>query len=182
MNRKNEEMDFAGELQKLLNEEELPLGEPLTELVRANADCLEALQKNETNLALQIEEIYDIIKDSDTNAKELKAAVKRENILLAGLVATSDLIDGLLYHESNKEHTSVITTKLAEIINYCGLEPLGFSGEKLDPQIHTVSSAEFNGAPAESVIRVLERGYAYRGKILRKATVILSKGAENTWS
>ena len=173
-------MDFVAELQKLLNEEDTPLVDPLTEMARVNAVCLESIKNTDTNIALQIEEIYDIIKDADANAKEIKAAETRENILLNGLVAMSDLLDSLFAHmrEGNNEHSQVVVAKMTEIINACGLEPLGFPGERLDPRLHTVSSAEFSEAPPEAIIYVIQRGYKHRGKILRKATVILSKGAE----
>jgi molecular chaperone GrpE (heat shock protein) len=60
----------------------------------------------------------------------------------------------------------------------CSLEQLGFLGERLDPRLHTVASAEYSSAPLESVIRVLESGYVYRDRVVRKATVVLSKGVE----
>jgi hypothetical protein len=124
-----------------------------------------------------MEEVYDIIKASDENAKEVKSAAKRESMLLRGLVAMSDLLDGLLPYM--QEHSRTAAARKGDVMNACGLEQLGFSGERLDPKLHTVVSAEYSGAPLESIIRVLESGYAYNGKIIRKATVILSKGAEN---
>ena len=171
-------MDFAAELQKLLDAEETPLHDPLTELTQAQAGLMERIYKNSADLSLQMEEVYDIVKDSDESAKELKAAIKRENLLLSGLIALSDLLDGLLPHI--QEHAATASAKKDEALNICGLEQLGFPGERLDPRLHTVASAEYSDSPPESVIRVLESGFAYRGKAIRKATVILSKGAENT--
>ena len=170
-------MDFAEELQKLLREEEPSPVDPLEELVRAQAGLLDHIHKNGAGLSLQIEEIYDIIRETDDNAAEVKAAAKRETMLLGGLTALSDLLDGLLPYL--QEHGQTVAAKKEEAMNACGLERLGYTGERLDPRLHTVASAEYSGAPPESVIRVLESGYAYRGKIIRRATVILSKGEEN---
>lgn len=170
-------MDFAVELQKLLYAEEPPCVDPLAELARAQVALLDSINKNDTNISLQIEEVYDIIKEADENAREVKAALKRENMLLSGLVAMSDLLDALLPYML--EHSQTATAKKEEVVNACGLEQLGFLGERLDPRLHTVASAEYSNAPSESIIRVLENGYAYRGKIFRKATVVLSKGEEN---
>lgn len=168
-------MDFSVELQKLLLEESFPV-DSLVELAQIHTGLLDSIQKNDANISLQIEEIYDIIKDADENAKEVKIALKRENLLLNSLIAMSDLLDGLFPYL--QEHNQTVAAKKEEIINNCGLEPVGFPGERLDTQLHTVSSAEYCDAPPETVIDILERGYAYRGKIIRKATVILSKGAE----
>ena len=170
-------MDFAAELQKLLHAEEPPPIDPLAELAQAQTELLDSIQKNGANLSLQMEEVYDIIKDADENAREVKAAAKRENMLLSGLVAMGDLLDNLLPYM--QEHGQTIAAKKEDAMSACGLERLGYIGERLDSRLHTVASAEYSGAPPESIIRVLESGYAYNGKIIRKATVILSKGAEN---
>jgi molecular chaperone GrpE (heat shock protein) len=170
-------MDFAAELQKLLNAEEIPPVDPLSELVIAHAQLLDNLQKNNNGISLQVEEIYDIIKESDENSKEVKNAAKRESILLDSLVAMSDLLDSLLPYV--QEHIQVVADKKEEAMKPCGLEPLGFLGERLDPRLHTVVSAKVCDAPLESIVCVLESGYVYRGKILRKAKVIISKGDEN---
>jgi len=169
-------MNFAVELQRLLQAENPPPVDPISELMKTQTGVLDSILKNGDNLSLQVEEIYDIIKDSDENAREVKSAAKRENTLLSGFVAMSDLTDGLLQYL--QEHSGTITAKKDEIMNACGVERLGLVGERLDPRTHTVAAAEFSDAPIESVIRVLEHGYAYRGKVVRKATVILSKGAE----
>ena len=171
-------MDFAAELQLLLHEEEPPPIDPLTELALTQAGILDNIQKNNENLSLQVEEIYDIIKEADENAKELKNAVKRENALLSALVGLCDLLDSLLPY--TQEHSQTIAAKKEEATDLCGLERLGLPGERMDPRLHTAASAEYSGAPPESIIRVLESGYAYRGKVIRKATVIISKGEENT--
>ena len=170
-------MDFIAELQKLLDaEEDLPF-DPLLELVQMQAKSLENIDKTNNSISLQTEEIYDIIKESDNNVHELKASAKRETLLLNALVSISDLLDGLLSYI--QEHSQTVIAKKVEAMNACGLEQLGFPGERLDPRLHMVFSAEYSNAPLESVIRVLENGYAYRGKIIRRATVILSKGEEN---
>ena len=171
-------MDFSVELQKLLDLEEFPPVDPLTELARAQAGLLENIQKNNSALSLQIEEIYDIIKESDENAKEVKAAAKREQLLLVGLIGMADLLDSLLPH-MQQQHSQIIVAKMDGAMNSCSLERLGFQGERFEPRLHTVASAEYSDAPLETIIGVLESGYAYHGKIIRKATVILSKGAQD---
>ena len=171
-------MDFAIELQKLLAEE-TPLLDPLAELAKSQLMTLESITKNTSDISLQVEEIYDIVKDSDENAKEIKNAAKREEALLASLVAVNDLIDTLLQHfaASDTSHITVIAAKREEILRACGIEKTGYPGQMLDPKIHTVAAAEKSEAPRESITRVLESGYIYKGSIVRKATVIVSTGA-----
>ena len=174
-------MNFIAELKKLLGEEDNPPVDPLAELARAQADLLEALYKNGSGISLQVEEIYDIVKESDENAREVKSAAKRESTLLSALIAMSDLLDSMLQYPqyAGGAHFEAIAAKRDEALHACSLEKIGSLGQQLDPRIHTVATAEYNGSPVESVIRILESGYMYRGNIIRKATVIISKGSEN---
>ena len=174
-------MNFIAELKKLLGEEEPSPLDPLAELARAHAELLEALNKNSSGISLQVEEIYDIVKESNENAREVKSAAKRESTLLTAMIAINDLLDSMFKYiqYAGGTHSEAITAKRAEALNACSLEKIGLLGQHLDPRIHTVATAEYSGAPAETVIRILENGYMYRGNVVRKATVIVSKGSEN---
>ena len=174
-------MNFEAELNNLLEAEEIFPLSPLEEIARAQLDLLEGVRKHSANVSLQVEEIYDIVKESDDNARELKSAARRENQLLTGLVAIDDLLDSLLRYlrSSDLGDTEMIAAQRESALNRCGIELLGVLGERLDPRIHTVANAEHDDAPLETVIRILENGFAYRGKIFRKASVIISMGGEN---
>ena len=174
-------MDFAAELNKLLLAEDDPPVDVLAELTKAHLTLLEALRKTGSDVSLQVEEIYDIVKESDENAKEVKNAAKREQQLLTCFIVVCDMLDGLLQfiQSSGADHAAAIAAKRDEALKACGLEMFDGLGSYLDPRFHTVAGAEFGDAPPEQVIGVLENGYAYRGSVVRKATVIISKGREN---
>ena len=179
-------MDFEAELKKLLAaEENLPI-DPLSELTLAQVKVLDSISKRNTDISIQVEEIYDIVKDADENAREVKNAAKRETILLDGLIAISDLLDSVLEHilQANPGHANVIGAKREEIIKACGVDKISMPGMLLDPRLHTVVAAEYSEKPIEEITRVLENGYEYRGKIVRKSTVIISKGQEthDSWN
>lgn|GEM_PF-1010889 len=177
-------MDFAAELMKLLEAEELPPTDPLVELAQSQGGEdkeLEKtlLQKND-DISLQIEEIYDIIKEADENSKELKAAAKRENSLIAAIIASGDLLDNVLHYLRGlgEDDANIISSQRDIALASCDIERLGVPGERLDPRFHTVGDGEFSEMPFETVTQVLDSGYVYRGKVLRKATVVISKGEE----
>ena len=173
-------MDFDAELQKLLEAEEYPPVDPLEELVAAQAKLMEDVRKINSDISLQVEEVYDIVKEADENAKEVKNAAKREDTLLGSLILVNDLVDGLLQfiQYAGAAHVEALAAKREAALNISGLERLGAPGEHLDPRFHTVANAEYCDAPQESITRVLESGYVYRDNVLRKATVIISKGSE----
>ena len=173
-------MNFALELKKLLDAEDTPPVDPLAELARANAERLKAINKDSAGVSLQIEEIYDIINQTDKNAKEAKNAAKRESLMLGALVAVNDLLDDAMRFimRDGAAHAGMIAARREQALVACGIELLGVLGERLDPRIHTVALAEFSNAPIESITSVLENGYLYRGEVVRKATVTISKGSE----
>jgi len=174
------DVDFNDELQKLLDAEKTPPLDPLVEIAQAQAEALEEIRRRNADLSLQVEEIYDIIKDADENAKELKLAERRENALLGSLISTTGILDNLLEYlrRAGAEGVEPLAAQHEAALISCGLERLGFPGERLDPRLHTVISAEFNEAPLETVVQTVESGYQYRGKVIRKAAVIISKGAD----
>ena len=169
---------FAERLQKLLDEEETIPADPLLELTAAQLQLFDVISKNNTDISLQIEEIYDIVKDADENAKRAKNAAKRESRLLESLIASLDLLEGLSQYmrDTGTEHWVTIDAKIEEILRFCGLEKTAALGQRLDPKLHTVAAAQEDELPKESIIRILESGYEYEGKPIRKATVIVSKG------
>jgi len=175
-------MDYITELKKLLDAETLPLSDPLSELTQTQVELLEAINRKNADVSMQVEEIYDIIKDADENAKEVKNAARRETQALNGLMAMDGLLDDSVrfMRSVGANHAESVAAKSEEILIACGLERIREAGQRFDPNLHTVVSAEYSEIPFESVIRVIESGYIYRGKVLRKATVIISKGSGNS--
>ena len=147
---------------------------------------LERILKTESDISLQIEEIYDIVKDADENAKEVKSAEKRESKLLGGLIELNDLLDDVINSSQFEDniHSEVIIAKMGEILGECGLEKYESLNRQFDHRFHTVISAEYSDAPVETITRVLEDGYVYREKVIRRAAVIISKGSrkDDNWN
>lgn len=52
-------------------------------------------------------------------------------------------------------------------------------GDKLDPHQHQAMQAEESDQEANSIIRVLKKGYLLNDRILRPAMVVVAKSAEN---
>ena len=141
---------------------------------------LDAISKHNSNISTQLEEIHSIVKAADENARELKTAARRERMLMESIIATNDLLDAVLQllSENASNHIRAIAASRTEILNNCGLTKTTIIGQMLDSKLHTVTAADSSDAPVESIIRILEDGYEYRGNIVRKAAVIISKGRD----
>jgi len=123
---------------------------------------LSELSRKIESIALQTEEIYDIIENGSP-----------DNTLLKTLMNICDLLEIYL---SAADADGAGKRKLSDILNEGGISVLGEAGEKLNPEIHKVNgAASVNGVMPEQILQVVQHGYSYQNKIIRKAKVVISK-------
>jgi molecular chaperone GrpE len=118
-------------------------------------------------------------------AREKEDAIKYANSsLLERLIAIVDNFElGLSAAREQGENSSVysglslVLKQLNDFLAENGLQPIEAVGEKFDPNLHEAiahePSAEF---PEGSVIRQTRRGYRFKDRLLRPATVVVSAG------
>jgi molecular chaperone GrpE (heat shock protein) len=178
-------LDFNAELEKLLSREEqmLPRYE-FSELAAAGQQLLAELDRKQSDTSLQIEEIYDLVKEQRglIDAMESEKAAKSQ--LVSAAVGITDLIEYFWAYarqsgsEDLKNQAGIMWQNAAALLSSCGIFRFGAAGEPLDPRIHTVKSSAASSVPHEHVAEVLQSGYAYQNSILRKAAVVVSLGQE----
>jgi molecular chaperone GrpE len=72
---------------------------------------------------------------------------------------------------------ALIQRQLTEALVRAGLEPQEDLGAAFDPERHeAVATTAEAGAPAGTILQVFERGYRYRGRLLRPARVRVASG------
>jgi molecular chaperone GrpE (heat shock protein) len=178
-------LNFEAELNKLLERESeaLPQSE-LAELAAAEQKMLASLNQKQTDLSLQIEEIYDLAKEADTRVLQetLEAEKTRANRLAGAAVGLSDMLEDFCAYaaKSGSEELAAQARLLwknsGTLLEGCGITRLGEEGQALDQEIHTVKAAAPSPLPREHVVRVLQSGYRYLGEVVRKAAVQVSTG------
>jgi molecular chaperone GrpE (heat shock protein) len=182
-------VDFEAELKKLLKGEQEPLPEyDLVEVLAEGRNLLETLNKKQSDLSLQVEEIYDLAKEADT--RELREALNAErgrvNQLLGSAVGLSDLLEHFCVYAGQsgsaelERQGRLLWQNSRLLLEDCGITRLGEAGQPLDPLLHTVQSAAASEFPREHIARVLQSGYRYMGMVLRKAVVVISTGDIHT--
>jgi molecular chaperone GrpE (heat shock protein) len=155
--------DFKAELEKLKSGIPCELIKPFTidENKHVNEKLSDLTRKIE-NMSLQTEEIYEIIEKNSP-----------DNILLKTLMNICDLLEIYL---SASDSDGAGKRKLYELLGEGNITVLGISGERLNPEIHRAISAEFvEGVIPEQILQVIQPGYSYENKIIRKAKVVISK-------
>ncbi len=72
----------------------------------------------------------------------------------------------------------MVAKQLTDFLTASGVEPVNGEGHPFDPNLHEAVAQEASATVAEGVIvRQLRRGYKLRERLLRPATVVVSKGA-----
>ena len=72
----------------------------------------------------------------------------------------------------------MVAKQLTDFLTASGVEPVDGEGQHFDPNLHeAVAQEESAVVPEGIIIRQLRRGYKLRDRLLRPATVVVSKGA-----
>ena len=72
----------------------------------------------------------------------------------------------------------MVAKQLADFLTSSGVEPVNGEGQPFDPNLHeAVAQEESATVPEGVIVRQLRRGYKLRERLLRPATVVVSKGA-----
>jgi molecular chaperone GrpE (heat shock protein) len=178
-------INFEDELNKLLALETGRLSEyELAELAAADRELLAELNKKQTGTSLQIEEIYDLVKEQGLLRETALAEKNRADQLALAAIGLADLLEDFCAYagqsgsEALNHQARILRENSGGILLNCGILRFGEEGQPLDPRIHTVKASAESSLPREQVVRVLQSGYVYKNTVIRKAAVVVSRGQE----
>jgi molecular chaperone GrpE (heat shock protein) len=176
-------VNFEAELNKLLSLENGGL--PGQGFAAGERELLAEFSKKQTEVSLQIEEIYDLVKEQGFLRETAAAEKSRADQLVWAALGLADLLEDFCAYagqsgsEELKHQAKLLWDKAGGILADRGILRFGGEGESLNPRIHTVQAGAESSLPREQVIRVLQSGYAYQNAVLRKAAVVVSRGQED---
>ncbi len=79
-------------------------------------------------------------------------------------------------HKDFKQGMEMIYSKLLDLLKKEGVEPSDALGERFDPYRH--DAIRQGEGEAGKIVEVIQKGYSYKGKILRHAKVVVGRGKE----
>jgi len=135
------------------------------------------------DLALRSQADFDNFRKRAARDKE--DAVKYANAsFLERLIPILDNFElGLTAARSNAADSPIlqgmdmVARQLNDFLTGTGVEPVAADGQKFDPNLHEAVAQEASDTVAEGlVVRQLRKGYKLRDRLLRPATVVVSKG------
>ncbi|MDR1573887.1 MAG: nucleotide exchange factor GrpE [Clostridiales Family XIII bacterium] len=178
-------LDFKRELNKLLDQETRPLPkDEFAEIALAGQRILMSLDKKQSEISMQAEEIYDAAENTAALQEAMQSEKRRADALAGAIVGLCDILEDFCAYARDggdaalEEQARIITNNSAGLLERCGFVRLGEEGRPLDPEIHTVQSVAASPLPREHVTQVLQSGYRYLGTVVRKAVVVVSNGTE----
>ncbi len=149
------------------------------------AASLAAVAAERDQLASEKAELHDRLLRSQAEFQNLRKRTERERVELfeyASMEAVRVLLPVLDDFEramkvetSDKEYAAgieLIYNRFYDTLKKLGLEPMESKGQPFDPQIHhAVDMVETGDAPDHTVLDEFQRGYQFKGRLLRPAMV-----------
>ena len=148
-------------------------------------NSLAAVMAARDQLASEKAELQDRYLRSQAEFQNLRKRMERERVELfeyasmeavrALLPVLDDFERSLLAGSSDAKYekgVKLIHQRFYETLKKLGLEPIDSMGQPFDPQIHhAVESEETTDQPDHTVIGEFQRGYNFKGRLLRPAMV-----------
>jgi molecular chaperone GrpE len=151
----------------------------------SSAESLAAVAAERDRLARERADFYDQLLRLRAEFENFRKRTQRERsdlVEYAAMEAVRDLVPvlddferALRAESADKEYASgiqMIYGKLFETLKKLGLEPLEAEGLPFDPNVHhAVEMKKTNDVEDNTVVEQIQRGYNFKGRLLRPALV-----------
>lgn len=129
------------------------------------------------NLARQIQADFDNYRKRNVEAIKQAQIEGTKNVLsdfLPILDTVNKAID-LVADEKAKHGLELIKTSFESALRKVGVEPINAIGLHYDPNLHNVVLSEESDKESGTIIEELEKGYTYKGAVIKHSIVKISK-------
>jgi molecular chaperone GrpE len=160
-------------------------GEGDTAEVQDTAAALAAITAERDQLAAERASLHDQLLRTQSDFQNLRKRTERERIEMFEYASTEavrvllpvfdDFERAIKAESADKEYAAgieLIYHRFFEVLKKLGLEPMDAKGQPFDPQLHhAVDMVETDEAPDHTVLEEFQRGYNFKGRLLRPAMV-----------
>ncbi|MFA6489390.1 MAG: nucleotide exchange factor GrpE [Candidatus Micrarchaeia archaeon] len=149
-------------------------------LVPGQEDAEKELSET-TDRLLRLTAEFDNYKKRTAKEKEQLAIHAEGKLMLQFLpiyeeIALAEKEAAKVKEEAVREGVLMVLSKLRAAFEKEGLQEMKLDGEKFDPYRHEVALREESDAPEGEIVRVIQKGYLFKGAVLRHAIVSVSSG------
>ncbi len=146
---------------------------------------LAAVAAERDRLAAEKADLNDRLLRSQAEFQNLRKRAERERLELFEYASTEavrallpildDFERGLKVESADKEYVNgmeLIYQRLYDTLKKLGLEPIDSKGQPFDPHVHhAIEMMETEEAPDHTILDEFQRGYNFKGRLLRPAMV-----------
>jgi molecular chaperone GrpE len=146
---------------------------------------LDQLRIERDGLRVERDELRDTLLRRQAEFDNFRKRTERERVeqsqyasmeVVGDLIPILDDFERALAADSNSPEyakgVQMIYQRMSESLKKTGLEPLDATGKLFDPHLHqAIERVETNDAPDNTVIGEFQRGYNFKGKLLRPSMV-----------
>ena len=143
--------------------------------------CVEEKISSLSEQLLRLQAEFDNYKKRTAKEKDALSVQSEARFMLRLLPIYEEL--GLAENEAKKVKDEavkkgivMVLSKLRAAFEKEGLSEMRLEGEKFDPYRHETAIREDSDAPEGTIVRVIQKGYLFRGEMLRHAIVSVSSG------
>ena len=139
----------------------------------------------------QISELTALLKQVQADFENYKKRADQEKIdciqtsskyIIEKLLPILDNFELALKHTKNQEEfikgIELIYSQLYELLEKEGLKPINAENNKFDPYLHEALIQEESDKEENTVIEELQKGYLFKGNVLRHSKVKIAKNAK----
>jgi molecular chaperone GrpE len=161
------------EIQKLLGKDDTPmLGKA------ADPHDLESKVKELEDRLMRLQADFDNYRKRTARENENVRENASADVLLKLLPAVDEFEIAMSHmdkasHKEFKQGMELIFSKMLDLLRKEGVEPMKSLGEDFDPYKH--DAIRQGEGKQGKIIEVVQKGYSYKGKVLRHAKVVVGK-------
>jgi molecular chaperone GrpE len=158
---------------------------PATDAPDPAPSMMDALTAERDQWAAEKTELQDRFLRAQAEFQNFRKRIEKERVEFAEYASTEavrallpivdDFERALKVESADKEFSKgmeLILQRLYESLKKLGLEPLACAGQPFDPHIHhAVEMVETTGAADHTILDEYQRGYNFKGRLLRPAMV-----------
>ena len=152
------------------------------ELFNSIDQKLQKQNKLQQKTCLSIEDLVEQVEKMTENESQIKELEQENKMLIKTLMTSYDLFSEIILgaNDSSGEawYQQIVlqSKRLAKMLQEVGITLIHSQNDKLDLLYHKVIDCEYDALKEDNqIIRYIKVGYIYKGKVVRKAEVIINK-------
>lgn len=152
------------------------------ELFNSIDQKLQKQNKLQQKTCLSIEDLVEQVEKMTENESQIKDLEQENKMLIKTLMTSYDLFSEIILgaNDSSGEawYQQIVlqSKRLAKMLQEVGITLIHSQNDKLDLLYHKVIDCEYDALKEDNqIIRYIKVGYIYKGKVVRKAEVIINK-------